>query len=373
MTTDQDIMHMHRAFELARRAEGFTSPNPMVGCVLVKDGAVIAEGWHRGPGHPHAEADALAKAGDAARGATAYVTLEPCNHYGNTPPCTEALIGADVAEVVYAVADPNPVAAGGADRLRGVGITVRDGVCEAEGRALLRPWLHSLSHPHPYVYAKLAMTLDGRTATRTGDSKWITGSMARAKGHILRQRTDAILVGVTTVMADDPGLDPRPEGAEPAPSLKVVLDTELKILPTAKLFTTPGPVLLATGPEPDPKRRAGIEEAGGTVLPLPLENGKPSLSALLKHLKAQGFTSVMIEGGGTLLGAAFAQGLVDEVWAFVAPMILGGGRSAISGKGPDVLTDALSLEEMRTEQLGPDLFVQGLIRKEEAASCSQAS
>ncbi|MEM9420968.1 MAG: bifunctional diaminohydroxyphosphoribosylaminopyrimidine deaminase/5-amino-6-(5-phosphoribosylamino)uracil reductase RibD [Pseudomonadota bacterium] len=367
-----DQEYMHRALALARRGEGQVAPNPPVGCVLVKDGVVIAEGWHRGPGHPHAEADALTKVGpNAVRGATAYVTLEPCNHYGKTPPCAEALVQAEVARVVFAVPDPNPIAAGGAERLAAAGITVQAGCCEAEGRALLRPWLLGLTRVTPYVYAKVAMTLDGRTATNNGDSKWITGAKARDKGHLLRQRTDAILVGVGTVLADDPGLDPRPRERTPSQTLKVILDTHLRTPATAKCFSSPGAVLIGTGADPDPARREALEQVGAEILQLPSVNGKASLANLLSHLKKRDLTSVMIEGGGTLLGAAFDQNLIDEVWAFIAPAILGGGRSAIAGVGPTKIADAFELQDVMTETLGSDLFIRGYIERKVAA-CSQA-
>ncbi|MBB4660038.1 diaminohydroxyphosphoribosylaminopyrimidine deaminase/5-amino-6-(5-phosphoribosylamino)uracil reductase [Parvularcula dongshanensis] len=364
---------MCRAIALAERAAGRTSPNPLVGCVLAKGGRIVGEGWHEGPGLPHAEVMALRAAGEAARGATAYVTLEPCDHTGRTGPCSLALIEAGVAEVVYAVADPNPLAAGGAMRLRAAGIPARQGPCEAQARALVRPWLHSLSSPLPYVTAKFAGTLDGRIATRTGESKWITGPAARARAHTLRQRSDAVIVGVGTVLADDPGLDPRPEGVDPAPCLKVVLDTPLRTPPTARLLKTPGAALIACGPEPDPSRRAALEAAGAEILPLPLEAGRPSLPALLKALRARDCLSVMVEGGAGVLGTFFDRGLVDEVWAFIAPVILTGGRPAIDGHGPSSMDDVLRLDAVETEALGPDVLIRGLVPKAQEVACSQAS
>ncbi|WP_199564678.1 bifunctional diaminohydroxyphosphoribosylaminopyrimidine deaminase/5-amino-6-(5-phosphoribosylamino)uracil reductase RibD [Parvularcula marina] len=367
-----DTAHILRAVALAERAAGRTSPNPMVGCVIVKDGEVIGEGWHQGPGTPHAEPAALAEAGDAARGATAYVTLEPCNHYGNTPPCSEALIAAGVAEVVYAAADPNPLAAGGADRLRAAGIRVRH-VLVPEADRLIRPWVHGLTASRPYVYAKLAMSLDGRTATKTGESKWITGPEARTHGHLLRQRTDAIIVGVETVLADDPGLDPRPEGVVPAPSLKIVMDSRLRTPAEAKLLSTPGDVLIFTTGTADWQAEDALREQGAEIIRIPSVNDRPSLSAALAHLKEIGCQSVMIEGGGTLLSSVFDDGLVDEVWAYIAPLILGGGRPAISGEGPDQLASAFTLADRQVEQLGTDLFIRGTLQRREEAVCSQAS
>lgn len=376
-----DEQHMHRAIALGFQAAGQVRPNPMVGCVLVKEGRVIGEGWHRGPGHPHAEVDALAKASKggakgaakgAARGATAYVTLEPCNHYGNTPPCASALIDAEVAEVIYAVADPNPLAAGGAERLRTAGIAVRMGVAAAAAMDLVRPWIHGLTHKTPYVYAKMAMTLDGRTATRIGASKWITGPDARQMGHMLRQRTDAILVGSGTVIADDPGLDPRPADVDPVPSFKVVLDTQLRTPPTARMFGTPGDVILACGEDAPRARRDRLVDAGARIAVLPLRDGRVDLAALLAHLHEVGCQSVMIEGGGTLLGSAFDAGLVQEVWTFLAPMIMGGGRPAIAGRGPTQLAGAHSLTLLEQRRLGDDIFIRGIIENKEDP-CSLAS
>lgn len=368
-----DLKMMRRAITLARRAEGMTSPNPMVGCVLVRDGVIVGEGWHKGVGTDHAEVAALKDAGEEARGATAYVTLEPCNHYGNTPPCTEGLIEAGVAEVVYAVSDPNPVAAGGAEKLNAAGIRIRQGVAEDEARAMIRPWLHSLLSNRPYTFAKLAMTLDGRTATRTGQSKWITGPEARARGHELRQMTDAIMVGVGTVLADDPGLDPRPEGQDPRPSRKIILDTHLRLPSYSKCLTTPGPVVIACGPDADSEKRAQLEQAGVTVQSFPLKGGQVDLGPVLIWLKQQGCQSLMIEGGSKLLGSVFDSCFVDEVWAFIAPSILGGGQSAIDGQGPSLLSGLHRLDHLETEQLGADILIKGIIRQEKGAACSLAS
>ncbi|NNU16052.1 bifunctional diaminohydroxyphosphoribosylaminopyrimidine deaminase/5-amino-6-(5-phosphoribosylamino)uracil reductase RibD [Parvularcula sp. ZS-1/3] len=360
----QDAQHIERAIALARNAEGFTHPNPMVGCVLVKDGAVVAEGWHKGPGQEHAEAMALRLAGDAARGAVAYVTLEPCNHHGRTPPCSEALIAAGVAGVVYGLRDVNPLAVGGAERLREAGIPTR----LAEGRVrtacaeLVRPWVHTLKCWRPWVTAKLAMSLDGFTATTSGESKWITGPEARQRGHDLRQRTGAIIVGVGTVLADNPSLDPRPEGREPAPSLKVVLDSELRTPIDAKLLTTPGVTLIVGHEDADSSRASALEDAGAEVVLL-LGEGRPDIKELLRLLKERGQNDVMIESGGTLLGAAFDADVIDEVWAFTAPMILGAGRPAIASKGRTSLANALRLEKTEIEKLGQDTLLRGLKKR----------
>lgn len=356
---------MHRAIELAKRAEGFTSPNPMVGCVLVKDGAVVGEGWHRAAGQPHAEVEAIRDAGGAAQGATAYVTLEPCNHVGRTPPCTQALIDAGIAKVVYAVADPNGAASGGAVTLRKAGIPAEHSPLTGEAIDLIRPWLFSLTSTRPWVTAKFAATLDGYTATTLGESKWITGPAARQRGHDLRQRSDALLVGSGTLLADDPGLDPRPEGREAAPLCKVILDSRLRTLPSAKIFTTPGPVLMFCQEDASDRAAKALEREGAEIMHLPLLDGRLPLRQVLELLRARDIISVMIEGGGTLLGTAFDLGVVDEVWAFLAPMIMGGGKPAIAGHGPARLAEALHLTSIKTECLGDDILLRG-IRKEKA-------
>ena len=373
-----DEAHMRRALALAAEGLGRTSPNPTVGCVIVRGGHVVGEGRTAPPGGPHAEVVALRQAGEAARGATAYTTLEPCDHTGRTGPCSLALIEAGVAEVVFALADPNPLAAGGAARLRAAGVDVRGGVLADEARALVRPWLHAVEgSPLPWVTAKFAASLDGRTATRSGASKWITGRAARARGHALRQRSDAVLVGVGTVLADDPALDPRPESVAPAPGLKVVLDTHLRTPPEARLLTSPGPVLIACGEDASEAKKAALRAAGAEILDAPLNEGRVDLGAVLLALRERDCLSVMIEGGAGVLGSAFDAGLVDEVWAFLAPLVIGGGQMAVAGDGPARLEDAFRLHDVETESLGPDILVRGLTTETQTqgseAACSLAS
>lgn len=355
---------MMRAIELARLAEGFTHPNPMVGCVLVKNGEVIAEGYHARPGEAHAEAMALAKAGEAARGATAYVTLEPCNHYGRTPPCSEALINAGVREVFFGIRDINDEAEGGAARLREAGIEAKlftgDRDITAACAELIRPWVHNLKCWRPWITAKLAMTLDGYTATPSGESKWITGPAARQRGHDLRQRTNGILVGVETVLTDDPGLDARPEGRNAAPSFKIVLDSTLRTPTQAKLLTTPGTALIIAHETAPSGKVSALEEYGAEVVLLSGNDGRPDFKKALQHLKTRGVVDLMIEGGGTILGAAFDADVVDEVWAFQAPILFGGGRPAIQARGPERLSDALRLSKPYFERLGDDTLIRGL-------------
>lgn len=323
---------------------------------------MIAEGWHRGPGQEHAEAMALRLAGAEAQGATAYVTLEPCNHFGRTPPCANALIEADVARVVYGMRDLNPLAEGGAAALKAAGIPAELGPAEARSACaeLIRPWVHTMKCWRPWVTAKLAMTLDGFTATQTGESQWITGPEARQRGHDLRQRTDAIIVGIETILADDPSLDPRPDGRTPAPSRKVVLDSTLRTPPSARLLKSPGPTLIIGYETADKARAAALEDAGAEVELLSGDNNRPALPEVLRYLHGRGHVDVMIEGGGRVLGTAFDENVVDEVWAFTAPILLGGGRPAIAGTGAERLRDAFRLIQTKSETLGRDFLVRGI-------------
>lgn len=356
-----DRRYMKHALELAKRAEGQTAPNPMVGCVLVKDGKVVGEGWHKGAGRPHAEVEAIADAGPEARGATAYVTLEPCSHHGRTPPCTEAVIAAGITEVVYAMPDPNPVASGGAEKLRRTGIKVRDEVCAEEAKELNRFWLYSLKSKRPWVIAKFAMSLDGKIATAGGESKWITGPDARARAHELRRSVDAIVVGAGTVIADDPSLTARIIGAETGYPLRVVLDSTGRTPLSSAAFDRSGrgALLATTGRAPESRlnqyRELGVDvRAYGS-------NGRPDVEDVLIDLKGLGALAVLVEGGAETLGSFFDAGLIDEVYAFIAPVVIGGGKSAVAGEGAATISAAHGLRNIDTEMLGRDMLVRGLV------------
>ena len=361
-----DARWMRRAIALAERASGLTSPNPPVGAVLVAGDRVVGEGWHRGVGRPHAEAEAIAAAGEAARGATAYVTLEPCDHTGRTPPCTEGLIAAGVRRVVYAVTDPNPIASGGAGRLRAAGVEVVGGVEEAAARRLARFFLHHVETGRPWVIAKSASSLDGRVATRTGHSKWITGDAARREGHRLRQAVDAILVGIGTALADDPSLDVRlPEGSRAASGPRhprpIVLDTDARLPTAARLLA--GEVerarpLLVVGERADRARCEALAAAGAEILALPLE-----------RLGASGVQSLLVEGGPTVHGRFADARLIDEVALFLAPTLIGGADApaAFGGLGATTLDGALALEEVTASAVGADIMVRGFVRRASAS------
>ena len=355
---------MARALELARAHLGETSPNPTVGAVIVKDGRILAEGWHRAAGEPHAEIVALRQAGPSARGADMYVTLEPCDHFGRTPPCSRAIIEAGIARVFYAVPDPNPQARGGARTLAQAGVEVVRGPGEAEAREINRFFFHYVRTRRPYVIAKFAASLDGKIATRTGDSQWITGPAARARGHELRGMVDAILVGAGTVTADDPRLTARyPDGAlRPRQPLRIVLDSSGRIPLAARLFqpNLPGRTLVAATAAMPPSHRRALQKRGVEVITLPADHRRRvALPQLLTHLGQRQITSLLVEGGGEVLGSFFEQGLVQEVWAFLAPLIIG-GRDApgpVGGLGPATLAEAVRLHQARLAAVGKDWLV----------------
>jgi diaminohydroxyphosphoribosylaminopyrimidine deaminase / 5-amino-6-(5-phosphoribosylamino)uracil reductase len=312
---------MHRALELAERGRGFVEPNPLVGAVVVRDGTLVGEGWHQQFGGPHAEVHALEAAGEAARRATLYVTLEPCCHHGKTPPCTDAIVHAGIGRVVAAMADPFPEVGGnGFGRLRAAGVQVEMGAGRAGAFALNLPYLTLLSLQRPYVHAKWAMSLDGRIATRTGDSKWISGAESRAHAHRLRGRVDAIVVGSRTVLADDPLLTARPPG--PRIARRIVL-TSAGMLPVGcRLLQTldVAPVIVATRSG----RGAGLREGGCEVIELPEDNGRPSVASLLRELGNRRMTNVLVEGGASVLGSFHDADLIDELHVYIAPKLIGG-------------------------------------------------
>jgi diaminohydroxyphosphoribosylaminopyrimidine deaminase/5-amino-6-(5-phosphoribosylamino)uracil reductase len=357
-----DAHWMARALALAERGRGAVEPNPLVGAVVVRDGQIVGEGWHARFGGHHAEVHALDAAGEAARGATLYVTLEPCCHHGKTPPCTDAVLQAGVARVVAAMPDPFPQVAGeGAERLRRAGVTVAFGVGEAEVRRLNAPYLKLLSTGMPYVHLKWAMTLDGKIATHTGDSKWISNETSRDRVHKLRGRVDAILVGIGTALADDPHLTARPPG--PRTATRIVLDGKCRLSPTSYLARTARevPTLIATTAERDEDNATALQECGCEVLALPTERGRVSIPALLKELGQRRFTNVLVEGGGEVLGGFLDAGAGDEVHVFIAPRLAGGAgaHTPVAGQGVSRIADALVLTEHTVEVLDGDVYVHG--------------
>nr|WP_244442516.1 bifunctional diaminohydroxyphosphoribosylaminopyrimidine deaminase/5-amino-6-(5-phosphoribosylamino)uracil reductase RibD [Azospirillum lipoferum] len=363
VSPDTDLRHMQAALSLAARGLGRTWPNPAVGCVLVRDGAVIGRGWTQPGGRPHAEAEALARVRDlpgGAEGATAYVTLEPCNHYGKTPPCALALVESKVARVVVACQDPDPrVAGGGLARLRDAGIEVVTGVCEAEALALNEGFFNRITLGRPLVTLKVASTLDGRIATRTGESQWITGPTARAWGHRLRASHDAILVGIGTALADDPELTCRLPGLGDRSPVRVVVDSSLRLPPTAKLATGAKriPTWVVTGPTPDSARLEALTALGVEVLPVAAGgDGRVDPAAALSTLAARGITRVLVEGGAAMAGALLRAGLVDRLeWFRAASLIGGDGLPAVAGFGVEALSAMPRLERTAVRSAGADL------------------
>ena len=361
-----DRQWMARALQLAARGRYTTAPNPCVGCVLVRDGEPVGEGWHRTAGEPHAERLALAAAGARARGATAYVTLEPCVHHGRTPPCTEALIAAGVARVVAAMADPNPRVAGqGLARLRAQGLEVTDGLLEAEARALNPGFCKRMTRGRPHVRVKLAASLDGRTALASGESQWITAPPARRDVQFLRARSGAIVTGIGTVLADDPALNVRLEAADlglasnqPVPQpLRVVVDSRLRLPPGARMLAQPGETRVAYTLVV-PERAAALAAAGARLQRCAASGGRVALDDLLRQLAEEEINEVLIEAGATLAGAALQAGLVDELILYLAPHLLGdGARGLFHLPGLARMADRLPLLLQDVRQVGQDLRI----------------
>lgn len=320
--SESDGLHMSRALELARRGLYTTDPNPRVGCVLVKDGSVVGEGWHERAGGPHAEVAALASAGTAAKGSTAYVTLEPCDHHGRTPPCSLALIAAGVARVVYTIDDPNPAVAGnGAARLRAHGTVVDSGLMAAEAEALNPGYLRRRRTGRPFVRVKVAASLDGRTALASGESRWITSQTARNDVQHYRARSSVVLTGIGTVLADDPAMNVRIDESHRQP-LRVVLDSSLRTSPDARIIDPQGPVLVVATRD-DPERRDLLQRRGAEVAIVPPHNGRPDLAAVLDLLGRREMNEVWVEAGATLAGAFVRDRLFDELVVYLAPALLG--------------------------------------------------
>ncbi|MFI1934425.1 bifunctional diaminohydroxyphosphoribosylaminopyrimidine deaminase/5-amino-6-(5-phosphoribosylamino)uracil reductase RibD [Streptomyces sp. NPDC020330] len=355
MDTAADITAMRRAITLAARGLGSTSPNPVVGCVITDaSGAVVGEGFHQRAGGPHAEVHALRAAGGRAGGSTAYVTLEPCDHTGRTGPCSRALLAAGISRVVYAVADPNPGAAGGGDTLRAAGVRVERGLLAEEAEAGNAAWLTSVRLGRPYVLWKYAATLDGRIAAADATSRWITSPEARADVHRLRAEADAVLVGSGTARTDDPQLAVRGIDGVTQP-LRVVLDTNATaVKPGARVLDDTAPTLVAVAADAPADH---LPEAAVLRLPRAAAGPGLDLDALLAALHERGVLSVLLEGGPTLAGAFVAAGTVDKVVGYLAPVLLGAGPAALADAGISTISEALRLDVTETVPIGPDLRI----------------
>ena len=375
--TEINPPYMKLALRLAARGAGWVSPNPMVGAVVVKDGQIVGQGYHRRVGAAHAEVAALRQAGDAAKDADLYVTLEPCNHQGRTPPCTQAILAAGVARVIIASLDPNPqVTGGGAEYLQSQGVTVETGLLAAAARRLNEAWFHWVNTGRPWVIAKAACSLDGKIATVGGESQWLTGEAARAFAHRLRHQVDAILVGIDTVLADDPQLTTRLPGnhtknekrktEKPGKDpIRIILDSQLRIPLTAKVLhlDSPAPTWVACTEASPPQKVRELERLGAEVLLLPPDSGRVSLSDLLKLLGGRQIQSLLVEGGAEVLGSFFDQNLVHMFHFFYAPRFLG-GRAApgvLGGRGVHFLKNAPQAQDLHFRRLGPDVLISGYL------------
>ncbi len=359
---------MRRALALAARGRGLTSPNPMVGAVVVRDGEVVGEGFHARAGAPHAEIEALRAAGPRARGATLYVTLEPCNHHGRTPPCAPVVRASGVRRVVAALADPNPfVAGGGADVLRAAGVAVETGLLAQEAAAQNRAFVTVMRERRPHVTLKAGMTADGKIADVHGSARWVTGEAARAEAHRQRSEADAIVVGITTVLRDDPALTVRLDSPWPREPYRVILDTTARTPPGARVIAgaTPSRALIAVGDGAPAARVADLEMAGAVVLRCPTRSDRVAVDAVLAALFAREVQAVLVEGGGEVHAAFLDAGLVDRVTLFVAPLLVGGrdAPSVVGGAGRE-LKSGVRLGPMSVRLVGADLLIEADVARE---------
>jgi len=358
MTSATDLKYMKRALRLARKGLGKTSPNPAVGCVIVRDGQIVGEGWHKKAGTPHAEVHALEMAGSAAAGADVYVTLEPCCHTGKTPPCSDALIKAGVKRVIAGMSDPNPqVRGGGLAALKNAGIVVECGLLEIECLELNRAFIKQISTGIPYVTFKCAMTLDGNIATVTGDSRWISCEISRKEVHRMRARMDAVMVGVDTIIADNPDLTVRHvRGRHP---LRVVVDTNLRTPESVKILSgrLASKTIIATT-ETNPRVHLRYQQQGATILVCDIDDSRVSMTDLLKKLGKMGIQSILLEGGSRLAGEMLQRSLIDELVIFIAPKIIGNnGFAPFTLQGMSKMDQAITLNFTSVERSGDDIVV----------------
>lgn len=370
---------MRRAIELAKKGGGYVHPNPMVGCVIVNDSEIIAEGYHEKYGEFHAERNALLHCQSETKGASLYVTLEPCCHYGKTPPCTEIIIEKGIKKVFVGILDPNPLVAGkGVKILQDAGIEVEVGLCEDEIRELNKVFLKYITTKRPYVIMKTAMTLDGKIAAYTGDSKWVTNDESRKMVHELRSEFSGVIVGIGTVLADDPMLNVRLDG-NPHQPIRIVVDSNLRIpvdsqlVKTAKEYRTiiatqkPHAEIAENAEIDDHKllarKRANLAELGMGIIECQSINNHVDINDLMTKLGAMGIDSLLLEGGGTINAAFLEAGCVDEVWAFIAPKIIGGegAKTPVSGKGIEKMSDAIQLQNIDIQNINGDILIKGKI------------
>ncbi|MFL0269081.1 bifunctional diaminohydroxyphosphoribosylaminopyrimidine deaminase/5-amino-6-(5-phosphoribosylamino)uracil reductase RibD [Candidatus Clostridium radicumherbarum] len=364
-----DIKYMKRALELAGKGIGYTNPNPLVGAVIVKDGKIIGEGYHEVYGSSHAEVNAFKNASEDVKGATLYVTLEPCSHYGNTPPCANAIAEKGIKKVIIGLKDPNPLVAGrGIKILQDNGIEVITGVLENEGRKLNEIFLKYITTKLPFCIMKTAMTLDGKIATHTGDSKWITGELSRKYVHRLRHRMAGIMVGIGTVLTDDPMLNTRLDNEEGSDPIRIIVDSSARIPLEAKALnlSSKAVTIIAATEKADKEKLKALEEKGAEIIITPLKNNRVDLSFLMKSLGERKIDSILLEGGSKINYAALEEGIVDKVNAFIAPKLIGGeaAKSPVGGLGKAYMKDAIELKDIDIYTFGNDIMVEGYIKKE---------
>jgi diaminohydroxyphosphoribosylaminopyrimidine deaminase/5-amino-6-(5-phosphoribosylamino)uracil reductase len=368
MQMSKEYQYMQRAYNLAKKGIGRVNPNPLVGAVIVRDDKIIGEGFHEFFGGPHAEVNAFRSARENVEGATMYVTLEPCSHYGKTPPCAEAIVKNKIAKVVIGMLDPNPLVAGkGVKILEENGIEVEYGFLCEELSEMNRVFLKYIQNREPYVVLKTAMTLDGKIASYTGDSRWVSNQLSRYRVHELRNELSAIMVGVNTVIADDPMLTTRLEGKKGRNPIRIVVDSKARIPLQSKILnsTDEAKTIVALTDQADAEKIKQIESLGNMVLILKSRNGRVDLVDLMGKLGGEGIDGILLEGGASLNFSALESGIVDEVISFIAPKIIGGAnaKSPVGGQGIELMKDAIELEDIELCQLGNDLMMRGKIGK----------
>lgn len=361
---------MKRAIELSKKGKGYTSPNPLVGAVIVKNNKIIGEGFHQIYGGSHAEVNAFNNAIEDFKGATMYVTLEPCSHFGKTPPCANKIVEKGISKVIIGMKDPNPIVSGkGIEILQSNGIEVEVGVLEDEVRKINEIFIKNITKKIPFCIMKTAMTLDGKIASITGDSKWITNELSRTYVHQLRHQVSAIMVGIGTVLADNPMLTTRLEGMEGLDPIRVIVDTNGRIPLDSQVLNikSNAKTIIATTENIDNKKVKAIEDKGGEVIITPIRDGKVDLENLMVKLGERKIDSVLLEGGSTLNYSALEQGIVDKVISFIAPKIIGGeiAKTPVGGKGRSMVKDAFSLQDIDIIRFNEDIMIQGYLRKEE--------
>jgi diaminohydroxyphosphoribosylaminopyrimidine deaminase/5-amino-6-(5-phosphoribosylamino)uracil reductase len=366
---EEDQKYINHAITLAKKGRGWVNPNPLVGAVIVKNGKVIGEGYHEYFGGPHAEINAIEKATESVKDATLYVTMEPCSHHGKTPPCTEAIITSGIRKVVAGISDPNPLVNGkGLKILAGAGIEVRSGIGSAAITKMNEAFLKYIVTGLPFCVLKTAMTLDGKIATVENASRWISGEDSRKCVHELRQENSAVMVGINTVLYDDPLLNTRRIHKKNRDPLKIIVDTTGRIpLESKVLQINPQLTILATSDKIDPAKKRDLERMGAQVLICPLKEGKVDLGYLMFSLGRMGIDSVMLEGGSSIAFSALMEGIVDKVISFIAPKIIGGAAapSPVGGTGLPQMDEAIAVDNWNYKKLGSDILIEGYIRKKQ--------